>query len=195
MGLSHTSSRCCHGFVHFNHYGGSAAQLATALVNYCNAEASDDPGPMRALLVAHDVDVDGLTPAQVRELRAWADALRKAYGHTSLDEQVAVVNALLEAGASKPFVSRHGGRTPHLHYFPEASNVDVVIRVKAQTAAGLAHALCDAGGERLGRCARDDCETVFLDTSRNGRRRFCSLRCANRVRVASHRRRRATADR
>lgn len=36
-------------------------------------------------------------------------------------------------------------------------------------------------------CRRDGCGTAFLDTSRNGLRRFCSLRCANQVNVASHR--------
>ncbi|HLU95849.1 MAG TPA: CGNR zinc finger domain-containing protein, partial [Thermobifida alba] len=43
----------------------------------------------------------------------------------------------------------------------------------------------------LGCCARDGCRTVFVDTSRNGRRRFCSVTCANRVNVAAHRARAA----
>jgi predicted RNA-binding Zn ribbon-like protein len=175
--------------VHFNHYGGSAAQLSTALVNFCHQHGAGDPGGLRALLVAHNVDTGTLTAAQAEQLCAWADSLRQAYGETSLDRQVETINTLLEEGASRPFVSRHGGRVPHLHYFPE--DPDVVTRVRAQTAAGLAHVLCDAGGQRLGRCDRDECGLVFLDTSRGGRRRFCSLRCANRVRVADHRHRAA----
>ncbi|MGY4099847.1 CGNR zinc finger domain-containing protein [Nocardia sp. R16R-3T] len=35
--------------------------------------------------------------------------------------------------------------------------------------------------------ARQGCGSVFVDTSRNGRRRFCSTRCSNRVHVAQHR--------
>jgi predicted RNA-binding Zn ribbon-like protein len=42
-------------------------------------------------------------------------------------------------------------------------------------------------GFRLRVCQRAGCETAFLDVSRNGRRRFCSLRCANQVNVANHR--------
>ena len=42
-------------------------------------------------------------------------------------------------------------------------------------------------GERLRACGRAGCGVVFVDTSRNGRRRFCSVRCANQVNVANHR--------
>jgi predicted RNA-binding Zn ribbon-like protein len=172
--------------VHFNHYGGSAAILATALTNFCfTHDAADHPDELRVLLQEHDIHADVFDSRQAATLSRWADDLRRAYGQPSLEHQIAVINDLLEAGASRPVVSRHGGRFPHLHYFPE--HPDVVTRVRAQTAAGLAHALCDAGGARLGRCDRDGCEIVYVDTSRNARRRFCSLRCANRVRVAAHR--------
>ena len=184
--LSDTDPACCHGLVHFNHYGGSAAILATALANFClTRDVASDPEELRVLLREHDIHTDLVDAGQAAALSRWADSLRRAYGETSLDRQVAVINDLLETGASRPVVSRHGGRFPHLHYFPE--HPDVVTRVRAQTAAGLAHALCDAGGARLGRCDRDGCGIVYVDTSRNARRRFCSLRCANRVRVAAHR--------
>jgi HPt (histidine-containing phosphotransfer) domain-containing protein len=186
--------------VHFNHYGGSAAMLATALVNFCHqfghqheaTAQTDQTDRLLALLADHDMHAETLTPDQAVELCRWADSLRHAYGDLDVDRQVEIVNALLEAGASRPFVSRHGGRQAHLHYFPE--DPDIVTRVRAQTAAGLAHALCDSGGGRLGRCDRTDCGVVYLDTSRGGRRRFCSLRCANRVRVADHRARAAQVE-
>ncbi|HEX5293501.1 MAG TPA: CGNR zinc finger domain-containing protein, partial [Streptosporangiaceae bacterium] len=41
-----------------------------------------------------------------------------------------------------------------------------------------------------GRCQRESCATAFVDTSRNGTRRFCSVRCANQVNVSNHRVRR-----
>jgi predicted RNA-binding Zn ribbon-like protein len=65
--------------------------------------------------------------------------------------------------------------------------------VKALTAAGLAHVIDDGAGSRLRACSRSGCGTVFIDTSRNGRRHFCSVRCANQVNVANHRRRRREA--
>ena len=61
--------------------------------------------------------------------------------------------------------------------------------MRALTAGGLAHVIDDGSGFRLRVCQRDGCESAFVDVSRNGRRRFCSLRCANQVNVANHRRR------
>lgn len=41
---------------------------------------------------------------------------------------------------------------------------------------------------RIHRCAGDDCDIVFLDTSRAASRRWCSMqRCGNRAKVRAHR--------
>ena len=69
----------------------------------------------------------------------------------------------------------------------------LVARVKALTAGGLAHMIDGGGGSRLRTCQRAGCGTAFVDTSRNGRRRFCSLTCANQVNVAKHRTRQRQA--
>jgi predicted RNA-binding Zn ribbon-like protein len=49
------------------------------------------------------------------------------------------------------------------------------------------------GGPRAGRlkrCQGSRCSLLFVDTSRSGRRRWCSMeRCGNRAKVAAHRRR------
>lgn len=43
---------------------------------------------------------------------------------------------------------------------------------------------------RVRECAADDCALVFVDTSRPGSRRWCSMRvCGNRMKVARHRQR------
>lgn len=45
-----------------------------------------------------------------------------------------------------------------------------------------------AGRARIRRCAGEDCELVFFDTSRPGARRWCSMRrCGNRSKVRAHR--------
>ncbi|MEU0555526.1 CGNR zinc finger domain-containing protein [Dactylosporangium sp. NPDC006015] len=47
--------------------------------------------------------------------------------------------------------------------------------------------------DRLRECAGDPCQLIFLDTSRPGNRRWCSMeRCGNRNKARSHRNRRAT---
>jgi predicted RNA-binding Zn ribbon-like protein len=48
---------------------------------------------------------------------------------------------------------------------------------------------------RLKRCDGSRCLLLFVDTSRSGRRRWCSMeRCGNRSKVAAHRRRRKEND-
>jgi predicted RNA-binding Zn ribbon-like protein len=169
--------------VQFNPYGGTAAQIAVALVN---------AGPDLTPLALDDVlstyrpacDVD---PAPARELARWADRLRAVFVESDVTRRVRLVNELLADVAAPPHISQHDGRAPHFHYAEH--DAPLVHRVKAYTAGGLAHALCD-DPHRIGRCDRPGCETVFIDTSRNGRRRFCTTRCANQAHVAEHRRRR-----
>lgn len=41
---------------------------------------------------------------------------------------------------------------------------------------------------RIRQCSADDCDLVYLDTSRSGNRRWCSMqRCGNRAKVRAHR--------
>ncbi|MFP3466323.1 CGNR zinc finger domain-containing protein [Leifsonia sp. SIMBA_070] len=47
---------------------------------------------------------------------------------------------------------------------------------------------------RIRECSADDCRLVYLDTSRSGTRRWCSMqRCGNRAKVRAHRARAARA--
>ena len=56
-------------------------------------------------------------------------------------------------------------------------------------AAGLAEMIGDGEAQRLGTCEREDCGRVYVDVSKNASRRFCSLTCQNRVKVATFRER------
>ncbi|NEW47203.1 CGNR zinc finger domain-containing protein [Nocardia cyriacigeorgica] len=165
--------------MHFNPYGGAAAQLAVQLVN-----APPDRDLLGLLAEAEYKPLTPLDDRQIAELRRWIDRLDEVFTAPSVD----LLNALLAETTSQPYISTHDGRAPHLHY----SRIDAPVdeRVKAYTAAGLAELFC-ADPTRIGRCARNGCGTVYVDTSRNGRRRFCSTRCSNRVHVADHRSRRS----
>jgi predicted RNA-binding Zn ribbon-like protein len=167
--------------MHFNTYGGNGAELAAELVN-----ATDfSPAAVREMLTANAMWRTDVTPRQAAELKEWARRLGPVFGQTDQDIQVKLINELLDVTASQPHISTHDGLEPHLHFF--SVHADIVSRAKDTTAGGLAMAVCFSDGRRLGRCDRDGCETVYVDTSRNGRRRFCSLTCANRVNVAAHR--------
>lgn len=169
----------------FNAYGGNGAQLAAALANA--AEAT--PAALTAILTEQRIKNPQVAPGQARLLAQWCERLRPVFGQSDQEHQIELVNGLLDDGTARVRVSTHDGHPPHLHY--QGDEDDLVSRVRAVTAGGLAVAVCGAGGHRLGRCQREGCDTAYVDTSRNGRRRFCSVACANRVNVALHRARNA----
>ncbi|WP_409491496.1 CGNR zinc finger domain-containing protein [Amycolatopsis sp. cmx-11-12] len=170
--------------MHFNPYGGAAAQIAAELVNL-----GDTAGPAELTAIFKDrMTVAAVQEHEAAEIVAWTRRLRRVF-EADPAERVDLVNALLFDSASKPYISTHDGKAPHLHYVD--AQAGTVPRVHAYTAGGLAHLVCDAP-DRFGVCSREGCETVYVDVSRNGRRRFCSTRCATRVHVADHRTRQAS---
>jgi predicted RNA-binding Zn ribbon-like protein len=109
------------------------------------------------------------------------------------DEAVAAVNALLEAHPVQPRISGHDAGDWHMHVTGRGSSA--TSEFLAGAVWGLAVWLCEYGSARFGVCADDRCGNVYLDTSSNCCRRFCSERCATRSHVAAHRaRKRAASD-
>nr|WP_279672346.1 CGNR zinc finger domain-containing protein [Flexivirga meconopsidis] len=100
-------------------------------------------------------------------------------------------NALLVSTGARPQLNESADGTWHLHFHGPND------RFGPGWAAGLAAGLTMALGVdeigRLGVCAADRCDRVYVDTSRNSGRQFCSTRCQNRVKAAAHRARRAAA--
>ncbi|MEV0294694.1 CGNR zinc finger domain-containing protein [Nocardia sp. NPDC050710] len=165
--------------MHFNPYGGAAAELAARLVN-----APPDGDLLEVIADSGYKPLGPLDAHQRTELRRWIARLGAAFDNPTVE----LLNELLAETTGQPYISTHDGREPHLHYARADAPIDE--RVKAYTAAGLAALFCE-DPSRIGRCARAGCGLVFVDTSRNGRRRFCSTRCSNRVHVAEHRIRRS----
>jgi predicted RNA-binding Zn ribbon-like protein len=177
-------SVCCNGLVQFNTYTVAGAQVAVWLVNHPVPGARD----LTATLRSHDVHEPAATDANALALRPWAIRLREVFEAGTVPEKAGLADALLVAADCRPRLVSHGAGQPfHLHYAPVRTGL--APRVRALTAAGLAHVIDSGWGTRLRTCDRAGCGVAFLDTSRNGRRHFCSVRCANQVNVASHRRR------
>jgi predicted RNA-binding Zn ribbon-like protein len=164
-----------------NPHGGDGAGLAAALVNLAPTATEID---IAAAMIANGTIRPPPTADQAPVLLRWARELEPVFGQTAVAAKIGLVNRLLARSASRPHVSVHDGRRPHLHFAPD--DCDTVAGIRAFTAAGLALVICSDPG-RLGRCAADRCDIVFVDTSRNGRRRFCSTTCATRTYVADHR--------
>lgn len=107
-------------------------------------------------------------------------------GTTGRDaEAVAALNALLEAFPVQPRISGHDSSDWHMHITSRGSSA--CAEYLAGAVWGLSVWLCEHGSARFGVCADDRCGNVYLDTSSNCCRRFCSERCATRSHVAAHR--------
>ncbi|PJE95523.1 zf-CGNR multi-domain protein [Streptomyces carminius] len=132
--------------------------------------------------------------AAARELRAalWRMAVDQAHGRVPREADVAVVNATAAGPPLPPRLLRADGRRGggagwSRDWGPAATGARLLSTV-ARDAVDL------FGGpyaHRIRECAADGCHLVFVDTSRPGRRRWCSMeRCGNRHKVRALRARR-----
>jgi predicted RNA-binding Zn ribbon-like protein len=141
---------------------------------------------------AHDMDPYGVSDGDVQATQRLADRLHTVFTARNPAEAVAVVNAVLVDAGALPQISGHDDEDWHIHY--HAADTGPVDRVAVNAAMGLATVLVTSGIRRLGHCDGVECNDVYVDTSRNNRRRFCSDGCANRTHVAAHRARHRSVE-
>jgi predicted RNA-binding Zn ribbon-like protein len=141
------------------------------------------------------------TDADVSRLRQVRGRLRGIFEAADEGDEVRAVdmlNALLIDFPVSPQVSGHDFRDEdgrpkwHLHIAEQSANSGAGFAAAA--CMGLAVHLTDYGVDRLGLCAAPPCRNVFLDTSTNRSRRYCSDRCATRANVAAYRARKRQAN-
>ena len=155
----------------------------------------DDLDDLKRLFGSEYWMQDEATERNIAMLRRAQKKLREVFalgtGHHDA-EAVAALNALLEANPVQPRISGHDASDWHMHVTSRGSSVSA--EYLAGAVWGLAVWLCEYGSARFGVCADERCGNVYLDTSSNCCRRFCSERCATRSHVAAHRARKRAAD-
>ena len=166
------------------------AERAASLVN---ADLPDE-----AALHEHLADRTWLhrsvTPADVPALRSFQAELRPVFAASDVDDVPLVVGALNDLLASHPvtpMISDHDPANLHMHVTNRASSVSELLI--GESLMGLATLVCDLGATRLGVCHASPCTHVFVDTSPNQSRRYCSDRCSSRANVAAYRARQRAA--
>ena len=166
------------------------AESSAALLN---AELTDRDAVVahlsqRAWLQSQVTDRDAVV------LRRFQKDLRPAFEASADDDGqgvVDVLNALLERHPITPRIADHDPANLHIHVANKAASVaDLVI---GESLLGLANLVCDLGPTRLGVCAATPCTNVYVDTSPNQSRRYCSERCSSRANVAAFRARQKAA--
>lgn len=128
----------------------------------------------------------------IRALRAEFRGIFAAAAAGNGSEAVDRLNALLIQHPVHPYLLRHDDQPWHLHLTQGGTVAD---RCAAASAMGLATLITQLGIERLGICAAPDCGGVFIDTSSNRSRRYCSDRCVARADVTAFRERRRSGMR
>jgi len=183
--------------VKLDSYKDAGLLVAEALVNELdsNDERAVAPSPREAVLVlARMLAIDPpsvaqLTQAHVPAFVALARRLRSVFAdlrNRDVDAAAATLNGLLAAHPAHPHLAKERG-VWRVHHHPH--DAPLVPMWTAICAAGLAEMIGDGEAQRLGTCERADCGRVYVDVSKNASRRFCSLTCQNRVKVATFRER------
>jgi predicted RNA-binding Zn ribbon-like protein len=129
-----------------------------------------------------------VTAAEAAELAGTAAELRVVFDAVhggDIDSAARHVNAMLAGTGAHPQLDRHDGEPWHLHF--HGSTDSLAQGWAAGCATGLAVVLGTEMYNRLGVCTAPHCDRVYVDTSRNGTRRFCSTACQNRVKAAAFR--------
>jgi len=186
------------GQIHFDSHVHAVTEQACKLVNALTPghdgtrPVQPPPAGRRAQVVSdllarpdyqpqvEEADADGMV--------ALAESLRvvfEAAASGDLDTAATAVNALMREMGSVPQLDRARGGGWALHF--HGRDPGLVIGWGAGIAAGLALAIGSDLAGRLGVCQADPCDRVFVDTSKNAGRRFCSTRCQSRVKAAAHR--------
>ncbi len=159
------------------------AEAAAALLNADMADVDD--------LVAYLRDRERLTElASDRDcmlLRKFQRELRPVFESGTAEDAAAVVERLNDLMARHPVTPRISAHDGDLHLHVATENASVAEVLVGESLLGLATLVCDLGPHRLGVCAAQPCTDVFVDTSPNQSRRYCSERCSSRANVAAFR--------
>jgi predicted RNA-binding Zn ribbon-like protein len=173
--------------------------VAARLVNHLTSGESGGrtvtapEGRQRRTAAAEALGGEGRpTPAvSTKDAAALADAasgMRRVFesavaGHVM--DAAFVVNELMSKAGARPQLDPlpEGGWHVHFHGMDDT----LATGWTAGCATGLALAIGSNLAGRLGICEADRCDRVYVDTSRNSSKRFCSVACQNRTKAAAFR--------
>jgi predicted RNA-binding Zn ribbon-like protein len=174
----------------YDTYGSGAVELA---IDLANADLDPSDG-LESFLTAHAEWFPPGTPfalsaADAGRATATAQLIRAVAVADTEGDVLAGLNELLALARPRPYATNHDGEL-HLHYArPEAPALE---QLTTTVAMGLSQVVVQHGWQRLGVCSAEGCDDVYVDTSRNASRRYCSNTCASRSTVAAYRARQKT---
>lgn len=168
--------------MNFDHYYQRLLSLSERLLNSHDImqdqpEALQTASDLQTLIA--DAPVNGLefTAADVPTVRRMRQQLRQLFRE---DDEDALREALnLAAGHIQTQIKLVTPGGQGLLIVPVETQASR--QLYAACVIGLAWAFEHHGAQRFRTCQAPPCEDVFVDVSKNGQRRFCGPRCANRA--------------
>ncbi len=147
-----------------------------------------DPGVLEQVLAR-------LGPAAAEDLAAAPDAAgrsvalaRRLHGVLAASDMATVaerLNTLIASCHALPYLTDDVGQPYHLHF--HGTGKHPVDALGGEWATALALVVDMLGENRFGVCEAHTCDRVYVDLTRNGRRRYCSNACASRAKTAAYR--------
>lgn len=182
-------------FIGYSLGAGVATDLVntSSLVRRSTGEALVDPPALERFLAEHGVRPDALaqghplTENDLVQVRALRQEIRAVLEATTDDHVVEGATALVARDTVVPTLLRDAD--DHWQWgLTTSSQASVAAELAVLTGSGLLGALRALSHDRFRHCASPECDGMFVDTSKAGRRRYCMPDvCGNRINVARHR--------
>jgi predicted RNA-binding Zn ribbon-like protein len=122
--------------------------------------------------------------AELKSVVAIRDRFRRIWMF-SRDDLIEDINAMLRETHASPQLMRHDGLDWHLHAVP--MDAPLADRMMVESAMALLDVARSNETWRMRACEAFDCDGLLLDLSKNGSKRFCSVRCGNRMNMVAWR--------
>ena len=171
-----------------------ALDAAVYLVNTLPGHDGEDTLKTPADLAAY-IEVNPYTGVMRRdeaELAAVRDIRSRLRELWDVDRDTAVplVNEMLRDGHALPRLVIHDGYDWHIH--ATSDDAPLGTRILVEAAMAFVDVIRSDEYDRVRVCSADDCESVYIDYSKNGSKRYCDTgNCGNRMNVNAYRQRKA----
>jgi len=176
-------------------YKGDPAVLAADLVNtrgsISGTDFMTDLPALRLFLEGHGISApEDLSLDDLERVGRARDRLKEVFFAPDAAASAEILNSILADERAAPRLERERDGFRIDFSSPDRG---VARHVAITAAMGLAEMVVTSGRSRFGICSADDCRDVFVDTSRNRSRRYCTESCSSRSNVAAFRARRRSS--
>ena len=152
------------------------------------------PDDLQRFLEMRGMTLEKVTQTDLDETCSLREMLRTAWNAGMTETMLAILNPLIAASPVTMQFEETGEQHVHAQ-FALQPGLSLTQQIAFECALGMIEVVQQQGLDRMRACAAAPCRDVFVDTSRNKSRRFCSEQCANRYNISAFRKRRSDDER